>query len=140
MPNRPTIDVYERTNMRTGVMSYEVNVSDDYAYASLIFAEKMPDDDMLLLKEVIKAQDGHGTSSDEVRNIINYIQEHEIAVRIGETLYEWDEIKETMAYGFRNVYLCPNCGWESWDEDCYNCPNCKEGCEMQFSHEEEYEL
>ena len=145
MPNRLTIDVYERHNLRTGVLDYAVDVYDDYAHTTLIFAEKseISDDDMELLTAVIRVvnhHDEHGTSSDMVGGMLDHLREHEQAINIGGQRYEWSEIRETVRYSFRNLYECPKCGYTSWDDDCGNCPDCVEEIQLQFVTEEHFEL
>ncbi len=144
MPNRPTIDIFERKDLRTDAVDYVVNVYDNYNSTNLIFAEKsnVPDDDMELLTEIIRSLNhsvDHGSSTMIVQAILDYVKEYEIAIRIGDTRYEWDEIKETMRYAFRNLYECPKCGHTSWDDDCGDCPDC-DGGQMQFVNEENFEL
>ena len=106
MPNRPTIDIFQRVNCRTMLIDYTVDVYDNYAHTTLVFEcghkviNSDNDDDMALLKEIVEAKDNrgeHGSSCNVLCDIFDYIVEHEIAIRIGERRYEWSQIKEIMA-------------------------------------------
>ena len=149
MPNRLTIDVFQRVHMRTLAVDYTVDVYDDNAHTTLVFpcGHKVINsdnkDDMELLTEIIRASvhsDEHGSSADLIWDMLENLRGNEQAINIGGKRYEWSEIKETMRYSFRNLYECPKCGNTSWDDDCGDCPECVDGGQMQFVTEEHFEL
>jgi hypothetical protein len=146
VPNRAFVDAFENVNLRTGAVHYSVEVSDDYDSTILIFAEKsdVPDDDLELLKEVIKAkhnEDEHGKGSAVVKGVLDYVEEHQMPMLIGGTRYEWEQLKEIFDFDIREVFFCPKCGWESFDDSDYDVPCLRYGCDghMSETREEWYE-
>lgn len=138
MPNRAIIDVYENKNMRTDHVSYSIEVCDDYGSTMLIFSEKsrILVDDIGLLKLVIAAKhdmDEHGTSSEVVEGILDYVEEKKMPMIIGGTRYEWEQIKEIFNYDIIEVYSCPKCGWESSSDSDFNIPCLRYGCDGYMS-------
>ena len=143
MPNRPTITVYKKMDRKLKLIDYQVEIYDDNVHTYFLFPDEshIPENDMELLEARIKASHDtgtHGTACDDVRDILAYVRENKCAMRIDDTLYQWDDIKETMKYDFRNLYACPVCGWESYDDDCGDCPDCEDGGQMHFMEQEHY--
>jgi len=134
MGNRASIEAYKRINKRSGHIDYVIEVFDDYGYASLILAEKsdIPDDNMELLKRVIELQhehDEHGTSCDSVTAILDHIFEHSRGMYIGGIKYDWNDIKDTICYDIREVFFCPDCGWESFSDVDYEADCGQSNCD-----------
>jgi len=145
MPNRPTITAYKKMDRDCNFIDWQVEVYDDNVHTYFLFPniEDVPKDHMELLTLVIKTRHdtgNQGSSCDDVNDIIDYIRENKCAVCIDNTLYQWEDIVEVMSYDFRNLYACPVCGNESWDDDCGDCPNCVDGGQMQFMEQEHFEL
>ena len=150
MPNRPTINFFQRVDMRTHAVDYTIDVYDDYGHTTLVFpcghgvVSCDCNDDMVLLKAIIKAKHDngiHGTSCDVLWAVFDYIEEYKIAICIGDKKYEWSEIEDVMRYDFRDVISCPKCGWESFSDDDYDHPCMRDGCDgiMSEIRNEEYE-
>lgn len=146
MSNSVYVDVFERKDLRTDAVDYTVVIADDNDSTTLIFAEKsdIPENDMELLSRLIKAkheQDEHGTSSDVVADILEWVYENKGAIRIGDKRYEWSEIKDVMKYDYRTVIFCPKCEWESFSDDDYDHNCLRDYCDgtMTEIRTEEYE-
>ena len=146
MSNQISIDVFERNNLRTGDIDYCIAIYDDYDETTLFVArEDIPDDDLELLKNVIKFKHQDdifgGDSCRVIQDVLDYIEEHECSVNIGNHYYSYDEMKDVLKYDFREVYFCPKCNWESTDDVDYDVPCLRYGCNGHMSQvrEEWYE-
>jgi hypothetical protein len=82
------IEPTEFINTRTGDRTYGVRVYDDYFATYDNTWDSIPDDDMEILKTVLKMD---GT---EIQDMFNNVQENEKGIGIGDNWYDWDEIKD----------------------------------------------
>lgn len=145
MSNSATIEPFSKQNLITGETCHGIFLFDDYDETVLTMPytelSLQPVDLVIKLTELKHDADNYGQDSvDIIERILDAIKDDGIKVRIGKKDYRYEDLKDALDYDWRNVYLCPKCGWESWDDDCGDCPNCPEEIEMQFSHKEHYEL
>ena len=138
MSNRININVFERNNLRTGDIDYCIAIYDDYDETTLLVErEDIPDDDFELLKNIIKFKHQEdvfgGDSCRVIEEMLDYIEENECTVNIGNHYYFYEEIKDIMKYDFREVYFCPKCNFESINDVDYkkSCLRC--GCDGNIS-------
>ena len=139
MGNRAYIDVFERVNMRTGLVSYMVEVFDDYQYGFLVFSDKndISEDDMELLKKIIEEK--HNLSEqgldncEAIEGVLDSVFENNLYINIGDTRYEWDDIKDTISQDIREVFFCPDCGWESYSDGDYQASCGNDDCDGEVS-------
>ncbi len=88
MSNRATIEPTEFKNVRGGDVTFGVRVYDDYASAYLNLWESIPDDDLDVLRQVLESDD------ENIKALLNFIQEEETGVYIGDVYYDFEQIKE----------------------------------------------
>jgi len=144
MGNRTYIDVFKKENLRSGVTDYCIDISDDYSNTTLMVSkEEIPDDDMELLKKVIEFKhrpERFGTSSETIEEILDLVIDTSRGINIGDKFYSYVDMIGTIDYDLRTVYECPECDWESYDDDD-NETTCQ-GCalaNMEKVREEWYE-
>ena len=122
MSNTILAEVFKKENLRTGQICFGIYLSDSYGECTLVFAKNdIPEDDLKLLELLIKEQhnmEEHGehncTTITEMLENIGYAQS---GITIGENFLDWDTIKETLSQDWREVFVCSECGWESFDPD-----------------------
>jgi len=92
MSNQPTIQPTKFENTRTGQILYGVRVYDNYChtYHTELDWESTPDDDMEILKYCI---DVACEDNEVARGFFDSVEEMESGVFVGNTWYDWDEIK-----------------------------------------------
>lgn len=97
MPNRLFIDTYSRTNTRTHVTGYTIEVTDDFDNAVLVFSEGnfpnhprcnveiIPEDNIELVKMVVREIDtgDHGSSGEVIEAIFERAREKFNGIWIG---------------------------------------------------------
>lgn len=133
MPNSASIVAYKRINVRTEVVSYIVHIYDDFDETVIIVGRnEIPDDDMELLTLMIEAKhrvDEHSGSAEVIENILERVYTGKLSMFIGDTAYSNDEIFATISQDTREVFFCPKCGWESFNDADYetSCGRC--GCD-----------
>ena len=147
------IDTFERINTRTHVTSYMLEVSDDHDDTILIFAgdnfpkhpksnvEIFPSDSVELINLLTKERHAeHGSSCEVIADILERARENLNGVWIGGEHFDGHLIKEALEHDWRNLYKCPECGWESWDDDAVMCGRGTHDIEMEFVKQEHYSL
>ena len=90
MSNRICFEPCEFKDPRTGEISKGFRAFDDYHQTYCNWWESIPDDDLEFLKDVV-AQKNEGNN--DLDELIDWIQEQETGVYIGDTFYEWEQIK-----------------------------------------------
>jgi hypothetical protein len=88
MSNRANIEPTEFKNVRTGEKTYGVRVYDDYDQMYDNTWDSIPDNDMDVLREVLKSD------ARDLQGILEFIMENEKGICIGGNWYDWDEIKD----------------------------------------------
>jgi len=75
-----------------------------------------------------------------IQLMMEFIENNEQVSDFHEFISNKVKEQEVNRYGIRTVIFCPECGWESFDEDDYDhgCPNCGEI--LIGEKEEEYEI
>jgi len=142
MGNRANIDTMEQVDFKTREVNYAIHIYDDYKETTIFVAKEDIDcDDMDVLRNLIRAKnqwDIHGSSCDIIVDLLDFVEKNARGMGIANEWYDADALAEVFKYDFRNLYKCPKCSWESYDEDSTDCPRCGDGTEMKFI-EEEYE-
>ena len=87
MSNRVCIQPTVFKNYPDGEESYGVRVFDDYEQAYDNYWDKIPDDDMEVLKLVVKSDD------EKISAMLDFVKEGEYGIYIGNNWYDWDDIK-----------------------------------------------
>jgi len=87
MGNRVTIEPTKFENVRSGESTYGVRVYDDHAQSYDNNWESIPDDDLEVLKLVTYCSD------EAISAMMSFVQENEKGIEIGDTWYEWEQIK-----------------------------------------------
>ncbi len=94
MSNRATIQQQTANVRHNGETSKEVIVFDDHGSGTInldSYSDNFYDDDLELLTTVIQVVDEGGL--DNIRGILDHVQENETGMSIEGTWYEWKEIK-----------------------------------------------
>ncbi len=94
MSNRTTVQQQTANVRHTGETSKEVIVFDNHGSGTInldSYSDNFYDDDLELLATVIQVVDEGGL--DNIRGIIDHVQECETGIFIEGTWYEWDKIK-----------------------------------------------
>ena len=92
MSNRVSLERREVKRVKTGVVSKEAYLFDDYACDSITFEHNFPDSDLDLFKDVIIAQKTD-FNFPQIEEILDSLYESEKGIDIDDTFYEWKEIK-----------------------------------------------
>jgi len=141
MGNRMYIDTFQRVNTRTNVSDYMVEISDDHDYTTLIFAgdkslssnknEVLPSDNIELLKFLIKEKhnEEHGSRCEALENILERARLNFQGVWIGGYNFDGQFFKEVLDHDIREVYFCPDCGWESFSDGDYEADCGQSDCD-----------
>lgn len=87
MSNRIALQATEFINHPQGTKTYGYRAYDDYGQAYNNNFETIIDDDFELLKEMIK------DDSDIVRAMLEFMVDNQHGIYIGDTWYDWKEIK-----------------------------------------------
>ena len=143
MSNSPQIEPVSNQNMITGEASHAIHIYDDHGEAMLVIPYSeislQPIDLVIKLTELQHEPENYGQDSCEViEDILNAIKKDGIRVRIGNEDYRYEDLKDALDWDWRNLYECPTCGWQSFDDDSHDCGRCKRI--MQFVRQEHYEL
>jgi hypothetical protein len=90
MPNYAYIIPTKFENVRTGRIDYGFRVFDDYAEANVLpwDLESIPDDDLECLRLCLESE------YESVKGILNYVEDNQMPLMIGEVAYSWEEIKD----------------------------------------------
>lgn len=145
MSNTATIEPVCQQNLITGETCHGIHIYDDFREAMLVIPytelSLQPIDLVIKLTQLQHEPGNYGQDScDTIENILYQIKKEGLSVRIGDKDYGYADLKDALDWDWRNLYACPKCGWESYDDDCGNCPNCVEEIQMQFMEQEHYEL
>lgn len=95
MSNKANIQQQTATVRHTGETSKEVVVFDDYGIGIInldSYSDNFYDDDLELLATVVQVVDEGGL--DNIRGILDNVQENETGIYIEGTWYDWEEIKQ----------------------------------------------
>ena len=87
MSNLVTIEPTQFTNTRSGESTFGFRAYDDYGQTYGNIFESIPDDDLEFLTLVAKDPD------DILSGMLDSVRENEKGIKVGETFYEYDEIK-----------------------------------------------
>ena len=90
MSNRICFEPCEFTNTRSGESSKGFRAFDDYHIPTNYNRESIPDDDLEFLALIVK-QKGEGNF--DLDELLDWIEEQEQGIYIGDTWHEWEEIK-----------------------------------------------
>jgi hypothetical protein len=138
MPNRASIEAYQRVNVRTDHVSYFVHIYDDFDETIILFADKkdIPDDDMELLQVMIRAKhntDEHAGSAEVIERILDRVYDNSLGMYVGSIKYDWSDIKYTLCQDIREVYYCYKCGWESYSDVDYEADCGQSDCDGEMT-------
>lgn len=93
MSNRLVIQPTKFVNINNGVEdtshSYGVRIYDDYGSAYANCWDSIPEDPLDILRKVCSEMNDDNTMA-----MIDYVQENERGLYIGDDWYEWEEIKD----------------------------------------------
>ena len=147
MSNSATIEPFSKTNMITCEVCHGIHIYDDFREAVLVIPytelSLQPIDIVIKLTQLKHEPENYGQDScDTIENILYQIKKEGLKVRIGDNDYGYEDLKDALDFDWRNLYKCPVCGNESWDDDCIgqDCPECVFGQKMQFVEQEHFEL
>ncbi len=87
MANLVRVEPTEFRNLRSETSTLGVRVYDDYDQAYDNTWEKIPEDDLDILRVLRESDDK------AIVAMLDHIEEHKTGVEIGGTFYDWDEIK-----------------------------------------------
>jgi|TARA_Y100000310_G_scaffold262645_1_gene272379 hypothetical protein len=87
MSNVITIEPTKFESVRDGTITYGYRIYDDHEAVYCNLWESIPDDDMEVLTQVDVGADV------ATRGMLDFVAEEELGIFIGETYYEWDQIK-----------------------------------------------
>lgn len=87
MGNQITIEPTEFINVRSGEKTFGFRLYDDYGQTYDNTWDSILDDDMEILKKVMKSDDAF------VSDAISFIRENEKGIDIGGEWYDWEQIK-----------------------------------------------
>lgn len=143
MSNSATIEPISKQNMITGETSHAIHIYDDNGEAVLVVPygeiSLQAVDLVIKLTQLQHEPENYGQDScDTIERILREIKENDISVRVGNMDYFYEDLKDALDWDWRNLYACPQCGWESYDDDSHDCGRCKRI--MQFTKQEHYEL
>ena len=96
MSNRLVIEPTEFKNVRSGETTLGVRIYDDYGQQYINTWDSIPNDDMEVLKEVIKGEWGS-----EIETMLYNVRENELGIFIADSWYDWDEIKDLFEDRYR---------------------------------------
>ena len=91
MSNRICIEPTKFEDVRTGHVSYGYRIFDDHGSAYGNLWESIPDDDLHVLQMVV---DDREDNNFVLNSLLDWIQEKETGITIGDTPYEWEQIKD----------------------------------------------
>ena len=98
MPNRISIEPYQKVYKKADTVSHCIDIYDDYYFVTLCVAESdIPEDDLSLLKkviELIRDEDTHGSSCDDVREILQHARDNDLGMFLNFTTYTHEQLKE----------------------------------------------
>lgn len=116
MSNRLVIQQEENIVRHTAEMSKTVNIFDDYDQGSLSIGEGgFFDDEMELLRWVIKQIQEENGGIENIENMIYYIFTHHKGVEIEGVWYDWVDLESVfteMRYKEDGMRACDKCGRE----------------------------
>ena len=88
--NRVTIEPTKFVNVRGGAETYGYRIFDSYCSVYDNTLESIPDDNLELLKIVVE------NDNDVVQDMLEYLVETESGLEIGDTYYDFDEVKHLL--------------------------------------------
>lgn len=103
MPNRTSIEIFQRRNIMTQRVSYTIDMYDDHDYVALILEENgndVPKDLIKAIECLIKQthrSDIHGGDADKVRDMFDRLDEDKRGVSFGNNEYTYNMIEETLS-------------------------------------------
>lgn len=68
------------------------NAYDDYDNCSAFNWEKLPDDDLEFLYDILTHENGY---PEALKSLLDFAQEMQKGITIRETYYDWDELSDT---------------------------------------------
>jgi len=138
MPNRTSIEIFQRRNLMTQKVDYTIDMYDDHDYVALILDGDIvhPQDLLQAIERLIREthrEDIHGGDAEKVRDMLDRLVEDERGVYFGSNTYPYSMIKDTLSQDLREVYFCPKCGWESFDDVNYEADCGQSGCDGKMT-------
>jgi len=90
MSNRLCIEPTKFEDVRTGHVSFGYRIYDDYGSAYGNLWDSIPDDDLDVLRLIMEDR----RNNIVLDNLLCQIQEDELTIFIGDSPYNWEQVKE----------------------------------------------